>query len=58
MGRPKKEITASTQVSTRLEPKDYDDFKKLCHLEFSQMATITRGLILEWIRKKQKNKVG
>lgn len=54
MGRPKQAITASTQISTRLEPKDYQDFKKLCHLEYSQMATITRGLLLEWIDKNRK----
>lgn len=54
MGRPKKPITVSTQISTRLEPKDYEDFKKLCHLEYSQMATITRDLILDWLDKNRK----
>lgn len=54
MGRPPKEKTMNTQVSVRLEPKDYIDFNKLCHMEFSQMATIARGLILEWIEKNRK----
>jgi hypothetical protein len=54
MPRHKQEITQSTQISTRLEPKDYADFKKLCHLEYSQMATITRSLVLEWLDKHRK----
>lgn len=54
MGRPKQDKQMSTQVSVRLEPKDYQDFNKLCHLEFSQMATIARELLLEWIDKNRK----
>lgn len=54
MARPKQEITQSTQISTRLEPQDYEDFRKLCYLEYSRMASITRGLILEWVDKNKK----
>lgn len=56
MARPKEEKTRSSQVSVRLEPEDYEEFDKLAHLEFSRMATIARGLILEWIQKKRKQK--
>jgi hypothetical protein len=54
MARPFKESTMNTQVSVRLDPKDYIDFNKLCHMEFSQMAPIARRLILEWIEKSKK----
>lgn len=54
MARPRQEKTRSSQVSVRLEPKDYEDFDKLAHLEFSRMATIARNLILEWISKRKK----
>lgn len=53
MGR-KKEGNDTQMVSVRLEVRDYDTFKKLCHTEFSQMATIARGLILEWVEKHKK----
>jgi hypothetical protein len=54
MARPLKEKIMNTQVSVRLEPKDFEDFNKLCHLEFSQMAPVARQLILEWIDKNKK----
>lgn len=54
MGAPKKAKSKSTQVSVRLEPQDYEDFNKLCHMEFSQMATVGRELLLEWIDKNRK----
>lgn len=54
MARPKQEKVMNTQVSVRLDPKDFEDFHKLCHLEFSQMASILRKLILEWMEKNRK----
>lgn len=54
MTRTKQEISMSTQVSVRLEPQDYLDFKKVCHLEYSQMATVARGIILDWLEKHKK----
>ena len=54
MGRPRAKDSMSTQVSVRLDPKDYDIFKKLAHTEYSQMATIARELIVDWIEKNKK----
>jgi len=49
----KKGEKESQMISVRLPIEDYENFKRLSHLEYSQMATIARGLILEWMRKKQ-----
>ena len=54
MARPFKDKTMNTQVSVRLEPEDYKNFNRLCHMEFSQMAPMARMLILEWMEKKGK----
>lgn len=42
------------KLSVRMSIEEYRNFKKLCHLEFSQMATIARGLIQDWIDKNKK----
>lgn len=42
------------QVSLRLTEKEYAEFKKMCHMEQSQMATLTRGLVLKWMESKTK----
>ena len=42
------------QVSFRLTEDEYKEFNKACHLEFSQMASIVRGLVLDWMEKKRK----
>lgn len=44
------------KLSVRMPEDEYEEFKKLCHLEFSGMAKIARGLILEWMTKKRKQK--
>ena len=43
------------QVSLRLTEKEYAEFKRQCHMEFSEMATIARKLALEWMEKNRKN---
>lgn len=43
-------------VSFRLQAKDFEDFHKFSHLEYTQMAQIARGLVIEWLEKKRKKK--
>lgn len=50
----KKDEYLTKKLSTRMSEEEYETFKKLCHLEFSQMAGIVRELILGWMEKRRK----
>lgn len=42
------------QIATRVAPEKYNEFKRLCHSEFRQMADVTRQLIEDWMEKKKR----
>lgn len=42
------------QISTRLTPEEFTQFKKLCFMEFRQMADVARELLQAWIEKNKK----
>lgn len=42
------------QVTVRLNPDKYETYRKLCHLEFRQMADVARELIESWIERQKK----
>lgn len=42
------------QVATRLDPERYEEFNKLCYIEFRRMADVARELIEGWIEKNKK----
>jgi len=42
------------QLTTRLDKEEFEMFRKLCFMEFRQMADVARELLQAWIEKNKK----